>query len=207
LAPNPNQNISLIIAANTDKVYPSRIEDITHDSLTIAAPMDRGKLLNVRPRTKVLISYTEGDLVEQGRYQAAGVVERRFRQNNVPMLLIRLTSEWEKIQQRDFVRVDVLIEGVYNGINKCIVKDLSGGGLLFAAEEKLENGTAVFIDLKLDQTVLRLYGKIVRVIPKESGYEYGVSYTNLDEPTRQLIIQYVYKRLIEIYRKAKKQKS
>ena len=29
-----------------------------------------------------------------------------------------------------------------------------------------------------------------------------MSYTNLDEPTRQLIIQYVYKRLIEIYRKA-----
>ena len=71
MAPNPNQNISLIIAANTDKVYPSRIEDITHDSLTIAAPMDRGKLVNVRPRTKVLI-YIKGDLVEQGRYQAAG---------------------------------------------------------------------------------------------------------------------------------------
>lgn len=205
--PTPNQNIELIIANEADKVYLSRIEDIDDDHLVVAAPMENGVLVAVRQETSVLISYKRVGPVAEGRYQASGIIKRRFRQENVPVLLIRLTSDWKKNQQRDFVRVNVLLEGIYNGLNECIVKDLSGGGLLFAAEEELEVGSVVFIDLKLDQNVIRLHGNIVRAVPKESGYEYGMSFINLDEQTRQLIIQFVYKRQIEIHRKVKNQNS
>lgn len=204
--PTPNQNIELIIANEADKVYLSRIEDIDDDHLVVAAPMENGVLVAVRPETSVLISYKRVGPVAEGRYQASGIIKRRFRQENVPVLLIRLTSDWKKPAE-GFCTRQCFVRGIYNGLNDCIVKDLSGGGLLFAAEEELEVGSVVFIDLKLDQNVIRLHGNIVRAVPKESGYEYGMSFINLDEQTRQLIIQFVYKRQIEIHRKVKNQNS
>jgi len=202
LALYPNQNIELIIVDNEDeRIYRSRVEDISEGHVLVAVPIYDGSFGSVRPQTEVKIAYTENDLRDQGRYEAQGVVLKHYNKHNVPMLLIELTSSWQRIQMRHYVRVNVLIDAVINSSQKCLVKDLSGGGLLFLSEEYYAVGQTVKIDFTLEQTYFRLEGVIVRVVPGQNGNEYGMSFINLDDKTRQQIIEFVFKRQIDAYRK------
>ncbi len=204
----PNQNIDMVIQTESaQKIYRSRIEDVNEKQLLVAAPLKHGVVVPIRLKTELVISYIKVDLIEQGRYQAEGLVIERFTLNNIPMLLVEITSSWKKIQLRNYVRVDVLLDAKYNGSNPCIIKDISGGGLLFYCSEKLEVKERITIDFEMNSLVLRCEGEIVRVKPSDNGFEYGLSFINLDEKIREDIIRFVYERQIELYRKAKRQKS
>ncbi|HHX02179.1 MAG TPA: hypothetical protein GX739_05870 [Firmicutes bacterium] len=201
---SPNQRVELIVGEGAEqRVFLTRIEDLDEldDYLLLAAPIVNGEIVPLRRETAVTVSFYTYDMPHQGRYQAIGVVERRFKENSVPVILIKLTSEWQKIQLRDFVRVSVLIEGIYNGTNPCVIKDISGGGLLCSIQEELELGSRIDIDIPIEKSLLRLQCKVLRATRTERGYEYGCIFEDIDEPTRLQIIQYVYKRQIELYRK------
>lgn len=205
---HPNQNIDIIIETESgQEIYRSRIEDINEKQLLIAAPLKHGVVVPIRLNTKLIISYLKVDLKEQGRYQAEGLVVERFSVRNLPMLLLDITSSWQKIQLRNYVRVDVLLDAKYNGSNPCIIKDISGGGLLFYCNERLEVKEKITIDFEMNSSILRCRGEIVRIEPSDHGFEYGLSFIDIDEKTREKIIRFVYKRQIELYRKAKSQKS
>jgi len=201
---SPNQRVELAVGDGEDRrVYHTRVEDLDEERgyLLLAAPIVDGDIVPIRRETMVTISFYNYDVVHQGRYEAAGVVERRFRDNNVPVLLVNLTTEWQKIQLRDYVRVSVYIDATYNGDIPCRVKDISGGGLLCVTQEELELGSQIYVDLPIGGTIIRLYCRILRGARTEYGFEYGCIFENIDERTRLEIIQYVYKRQIEIYRK------
>jgi len=207
---SPNQRIELILGDGEERrVFITRVEDVSEldNYLLVAAPIVNGNVVPIRRETAVTVSFYYHEVPHQGRYQATGTVDRRFRENSVPVLLVKLTSEWKKIQLRDYVRVSVFIEGLYNGTNPCLIRDLSGGGLLCAAQEEIAVGSKIYIDFPIDKTLLRVNCRILRVAKTERGFEYGCIFEDLDERTRQQIIQYVYKRQIEIYRKESNQKD
>lgn len=201
---NPNQRVELIVGEGEDRrVFITRVEDLNEpgEYLLLAAPIVNGEIVPIRRETAVTVSFYCHEVPHQGRYQATGVVERRLKDNSVPVLLIKLTSEWKKIQLRDFVRVSVLIDAIYNGTSPCLIRDISGGGLLCVAQEELATGSKIYIDLPIERTLLRVYCRILRAVQSERGWEYGCIFEDIDEASRQKIIQYVYKRQIELYRK------
>lgn len=201
---NPNKNIILVVETDSGlKHYRSRVEDATDNTLLVAAPIENKHIVPLHLQTRVIVSYIQIDLKEQGRYQAEGIVSDRYRFNNLPMLKITLVSTWKKIQLRDYVRVQTLIEGKYNDSNSCIIKDISGGGLMFFSKEQIEEGTEVIFDFMLDDFRLGCKGKIVRAQPTDEGFDYGVVFIDIDEQTRQEVIRYVYQRQLKIYSKEK----
>ena len=136
---SPNQRIELILGDGEERrVFITRVEDVSEldNYLLVAAPIVNGNIVPIRRETAVTVSFYYHEVPHQGRYQATGTVDRRFRENSVPVLLVKLTSEWKKIQLRDYVRVSVFIEGLYNGTNTSD-RDLSGGGCFAQPRKKL----------------------------------------------------------------------
>ncbi len=202
-----NQKIKLVIDNGSSEItYQSRVEDLLGKKIIVAAPVEAGKIVPIRPQTKLMISIALVSPGSEGQYQIDAIVTQRFYQGNLALLSLELVGDWQKIQLRDFVRVNVLLEGTYAG-HKVLVKDISGGGMMFFSEQEIISDEQIYIDLQLEHMVIRLNGKIVRVEPKDDGFEYGFAFVDLDETTRQEIIQYVYKRQIESRRKLKRQNS
>jgi len=209
MAVRPNQNIYLYVESfSGTKVYRTRVEDIYDDIIVVAAPLEQGTLVPIRLGTEIYLEYKDTSAKSQGRYRAPAIVETRQR-GLVSTISLRLLGEWQKIQDRQFVRVDVFIEATYalvlddevQGIRTCVVRNLSGGGMRMDAQEELCEGDFVWICLPLEQETIQTYGEIVRKREGETGFGYGVSFINLPESERKSIIRYVYQRQLELHRK------
>lgn len=209
MAIRPNQNIYLYIETYSGtQVYRTRVEDVYDNIVIVAAPIEQGTLVPIRLGTELNIEYKDTSAKSQGRYRAPAIVETRQR-GQVATISLRLVGEWQKIQDRQFVRVDVFIEATYalvlgdevQGIRTCIVRNLSGGGLWMDAEEELCEGDFIWICLPLEQETIQTYGEIVRKRETETGFGYGVSFINLPESERKTVIRYVYQRQLELHRK------
>lgn len=209
MAIRPNQNIYLYIETYSGtQVYRTRVEDVYDNIVIVAAPIEQGTLVPIRLGTELNIEYKDTSAKSQGRYRAPAIVETRQR-GQVATISLRLVGEWQKIQDRQFVRVDVFIEATYalvlddevQGIRTCIVRNLSGGGLWMDAEEELCEGDFIWICLPLEQETIQTYGEIVRKRETETGFGYGVSFINLPESERKTAIRYVYQRQLELHRK------
>jgi c-di-GMP-binding flagellar brake protein YcgR len=205
----PNQKITLYVeTAHGSSIHITKIEDVQDDVVLVAAPIERRTLVPIGIGSRVQLEYKDTSLTGQGRYIAKGIVIRRMR-GQVPMLEVRLFEPWQKIQERMFVRVDVLLETTYapvldgqiQAVSQCSILNLSGGGLWMLAQEALAAGDIIWLCLPLEQGSIQAYGEIVRVEDGEEGFGYGVSFVNLPERDRKAIIQYVYQRQLELRRK------
>lgn len=203
---SPNFNIVLEVAGTGEQPnrYLSRVENVLENQIIVAAPIQDGSVVPVRLNSQVIIEYTIFDVKEQGRYRILGKVSQRMRTNNLAVLQIDLEGQWKKIQLRDYVRVDVLIDGLINKNILCLIKDLSGGGIRCTCKEELELNSNVMIEFALDDKFIYCETEVVRIGKENDEYQYGLAYINLDEETRKNIIQFVYQRQLENHRKVKK---
>lgn len=212
----PNEIIHVKLKNDSgEQVYLSRVEDVSGNEIMIAAPIEGGAIVPVHLGSKIEITVKKEDPVQQGRFQAVGILKQRNSRGRVPVFIVELTGGWKKIQERDFVRVEVLLNGAFAPIlegdkisaksTDIYIKDLSGGGFLFAHDEEISVGTDMMFTIKLSKdTVISCQGRIMRVKQVDGTYEYGVSFVDLDESSRQKIIQFVYRRQLEIYKKLEK---
>lgn len=189
--------------------YRTRVEGVAEPTVTVAAPLDNGTVVALRKGQVVSLEYWDTDPKRQGRYHARFCVERRHTQQGIPMLELTQLDMWSRIQERDHVRVDLSMQAryvLYEGDSAqpsrpCMITSLSGGGLLFVADELLSLDARILISLPLDSSIVGVSGRVVRVQPYEAGTGYGVAFVEVDDTTRQTIIQYVFRRQLESRRK------
>ncbi|NLJ80639.1 MAG: flagellar brake protein [Firmicutes bacterium] len=205
---SPNQLIELKTAAKQPKVYKTRVEDAYDDQLIVGAPLEKGNLVPLRVGTKLSVEFKLKSAVKEGRFKNQAVIEKRFR-TTIPLLQLRLLEEWEKIQEREFVRVPVVIDAFFNPIVADqkqedvvgVILNLSGGGFLlrtthsFALQDKIE------ISFKVDTKWITALAEVMRLIISCEAQDYGFRFLELEENARQNIIQYVFKRQLEIAEK------
>ncbi len=199
----PNQIVELkVYSTGGEQLFRTRVEDAHKGYLLLGAPIHHNEVVPIRVGTKVEISYIVQDVKNEGRFRADGVVERR-ESGVLPTLLVALKSPWERTQDRNFVRVDVFIETnfVFMSDQKkripCTIRNLSGGGCFFTMENPLpDEEKRLKIRIPLDE-MLVLEGVIVRRLVLKNAYGYGISFSELDERARRLIIQYVFRRQLE----------
>lgn len=213
----PNDIIQIKVTNDLhDKTYLSRVEDVSENQVLIAAPIEEGSIVPLKLNSEVTINVTKEEPPHQGRFQAIGYIRKRDSASQVPVFLIELADEWRKIQKRDYVRVDVVLDGFFawildegkvsSGNEDILIKDLSGGGFLFIYDKQISINTNLMFTIKLtDDTLIYCQGRIMRVKSLDDAYEYGVSFVNLDEASRQKIIQFVYRRQLEVYKKLAKE--
>ena len=204
----PNQMVELVVF-DTQQVYQSRVEDVSENEVLVAAPSHQGVIIPMRVNSAVHIVYHEDNPKYEGRYRALATLIRRVK-GNLPCLLFRIEGPWERIQNRDYVRVDVLLDGALKLINDnddiqfqdCTIKNISGGGLIFIFDDSLNENDLIKMKVLIEDKTILVKGRIVRKINEENSvWYYGMVFVDIDEKVRQELIRFVYKRQLELHRK------
>lgn len=207
----------------TVRMYKSQVLDIKEDgSLQIAMPTEAGRLamLSLGLRYE-FVFYSKG-----GLYRVIGQIRERYKKDNIYMLDIEFKSDLEKFQRREYFRYPCIMEFLYYKIPKEAVglqtpeqiyetirddylsgnttlgkiMDLSGGGIRFNTEEKLEIGANLLMELHLkNERIDKRYNIVAEVIsccPMEkvrgSRYEIRAKFFIKDDKIREEIIHYIF---------------
>ncbi len=211
----PNQLIELQLEEkNGPKVYRTRVEDAYDNLILVGAPLEKGTLVPVRVGTVIKIEFRLADSLHEGRFTNEAIVEKRFK-SKIPLLQLRLLGDWEKQQDRRFVRVPVFIDAILTPIIEAekqpeqagIILNLSGGGFLLRTSYTfaLEDFTEIAFKMEAESVVA--LAKVARLVISKSEQDYGFGFVDLREKTRQAIIQYVFKRQLELAALARRKRE
>lgn len=208
-----NNKIKII---GEDGDYSSNVQDVSDDCISISIPVRQGSYLFLREEDFIeAVYYNEKELY----YFKSKVLRRET--GKVPIIVIEKPAYYKKIQRRNYVRIEHVLDAYYtlvekepknndleiffinnkDKLQKAIIADLSGGGCKLKVNEKLQYGNKVFLRLPIYGEEMNLICKVVREDEKENNlYIYGVSFSYVQESSREKLIKYVF----EIMRQQRK---
>ena len=121
-------------------------------------------------------------------------------------LTIELTGEVERIQRREFVRVDAHVAVSVRGIDEPLggetaTLDVSGGGIRISDPWELPLGLEVRVELSLpDGEPVHALGRVVRAAAEG---EKGISFDDLARPDEDRLIRFIRERERQAMRAAR----
>lgn len=96
-----------IKSANT---YVSQVVDyVDEDIISIASPIKSGLLVILNR----WFNYRMYFYTSKGLYQCDGQVHKMYRENNIPMVMMKLVSDLERVQRRQYFRLECVHEILY----------------------------------------------------------------------------------------------
>jgi len=200
------------------KVYSTKVYDIVSD--------ERIELLMPMEATKIILLPVDGEYdlcfyTENGLFQCYARVVDRYRDNNMYVLALDLTTNLRKFQRREYYRFSCAlqmdsrellqeeaesIELTANymlqpglPLKKSVIVDISGGGLRFISNMEYAVGSVIlcryslFIDGAPKE--YSIVGKVLSVKASETRkdiYEHRVQYLNIETEEREEIIKYIF---------------
>jgi c-di-GMP-binding flagellar brake protein YcgR len=156
-----------------EKAYKALIMDIREDFLAINLPVNDGNYLMLHSNEKIeLNSY-----LDDGRcFKFYSEVLLRGKENNIIFYKLSPPFDVEKIQRRNFFRVDLtddihykkitlVEEADFNNIpyKKGLMVDLSAGGLKLKTRDNIRDDDLLLIKMKVNEIELELKCNIVRI--------------------------------------------
>ncbi len=202
----------------TNKVYQSKIYDIlSEDTMEILMPMEQTKLLLLPIGGEYnMVFYTKN-----GLYQCFAKVTDRYKEKNVYILVVEMTSNLRKYQRREYYRFSCVldmrsrnleeeeIQALENDeyyelkenlpLKDSVIVDISGGGLRFMSEQKYEPESLIYCSYHLvkgrERKKYEVVGRVLAVRPldnKPGTYEHRVQFHNIDVRTREEIIRFIF---------------
>lgn len=165
------------------QVYRTLIDQAATDRLFVVyTPLAHGKvLLNVEgDAMEVVFSKLDRSSGRYEIYSFQAVLKKRFAKDNMPMWQIERTTDFIKVQRRDFFRLNYVrlmsieLEQRENLKVEVLSKDISAGGMRFVGNYKLNAGELVTCHLVLDpHNPLTLSGDVVTSeLMADSGVKY-----------------------------------
>ena len=179
-------------------VYKSLIQDIRKDEIIISIPVVDGIYLTINTRDEIEQYYYDN---YNNIYKYKCKIIGRLVENNMSFYRLSIPYNIEKVQRRDYVRVNILNEISYislenldtSDVKKGLILDLSGGGARIKIKDKLVKDEIILISLSLEGFNLNIKGKIRRAdLTEDKDYIYGVSFFGLDEVVKEKIIKLVF---------------
>lgn len=177
--------------------YRTRIEEVGERLLSVGAPFERGELVPLREGTKVKLIFWDKAAV----YSFEGKIMQRIAVP-VPIFILELPDTVEKVQRRDFVRVAALFPVTFRMVTReglsdlyqATMVDLSGGGMCFSTQERVENKSLLYVHLTLPNGELQTPVRVCRVVNIEDTKRYNVSvqFHEISERERDKIIRCVF---------------
>ncbi len=184
-----NSRVEIILE---DGICKSVIQEWDENNLYIAVPMIKGQYIKFAKGQKLtMYNYLHSDKLFKFECKVLGLDKC----GNMPLYKLTLPEEVRKIQRREFVRVETNKRIKYSKLeeekfNSAVLIDLSGGGMRIKANEKLELNELVTIYLEDEK--ISVEGKIVRADKYKDYYDYGISYSHIDNKTREKLIKIIF---------------
>lgn len=191
--------------------YLSRIEDIGEGELHIAAPVERGGTVMVRPGQAIRVNLFEG----MGIKQFSGQVDR-IDTSRIALAVVTGLKYWGSVQRREHVRISqrlpvrFRLEDGPDGEAPWFegaTQDMSGGGIQIVAETRgidaIVKGDLLEIELYLpEQSPAKAVGQIVRASSPNplaaSHVRFGLQFVEISPGERSRIVRYVLRKQAEI---------
>lgn len=202
------------------RVYTTQIYDIlSEERLEIIMPMEKSKII-------LLPVGGEFDLFfysENGLYQGRAKVAERYKRGSTYILAFDLTSNLRRDQRREYYRFSCAIEmrtrpleeeelAAFKknaakeeflvpdlALKKCVMVDISGGGLRFVANYVCEEGSILLCRYQLETVegtkIFEVLGKVLYVRENDNRpgiYEHRVQYIDIADEAREDIIRYIF---------------
>jgi c-di-GMP-binding flagellar brake protein YcgR len=187
-----------------EKGYKALIIDMQDDFLKINLPVNDGNYLMLHSSEKIEIN----SYLDDGRcYKFYTTVISRGKENNIIYYRISLPFGIEKIQRRNFFRVDLTEIVEYKKITsveeadfdsipykKGIMVDLSAGGLKLKIRENIKNDDLLLVKMNLNQTEMNLKCDIVRIQDTEDKEKLcGLRFRDILPAQSELIVGELFK--------------
>jgi len=218
LIPVENRTKTNTAEGENVRTYNTKVATIIDDdTIELLMPMEQTKLILL----PVDAEYSVVFYTHAGLYQCFARVEDRYKSGALYLVQISLTSNLRKYQRREFYRFSCALEMCSRNleeeeveaveknskiwlqpgkpIRRSVIVDISGGGLRFMSNQKYETGSMLYISYNLIKGTVRkqyeLVGKVlsVREIENRPGtYEHRVQYHNIDDTSREEIIQFIF---------------
>ena len=194
------------------KYYLSTIMEIIDEyRIGIAMPVENGGLVPLDIGEKYKLSF----FGPGGIYQCKGIVKERYKSAPFYVAVIRFTSDLEKIQRRQFFRLECVLDMLFRRIpvipedgkqpdnpgewQKGITIDISGGGIRFNDRESRPDDRfyQIRFNIVIDNNPVEVttYARIVYIsdLPGKTGlYEYRAEFVNISDKLRETIVRFVF---------------
>ena len=207
------------------RIFKSQVLDIMENgNIEISMPTEAGKLILLPLGIRYeMIFYTRN-----GMYRAVGQVKERYKKDNVYMLEMEFKTQLEKHQRREFFRYPFLLDFSYYTITEAEAKmgsgdaifihlrdgsgdqlnleqhgqivDLSGGGMRFIVDQKLDSDQYALFEIHLEnENVDKVYyiiGIVVSCVTAENlrdgRYEARARFLIQSDNVREEIIRFIF---------------
>lgn len=205
----PNTRISLKIPeGNFAGIYPTRVEDCTSTTMTVAGPDYKGTLVPMAAGMKVVINTVADNGVYECNAQTVDVLREPLYQI---VLEIAAEEPIRHLQRRQFVRVDyhfpvefqILSEGTEperksQPKRRSYSKNISANGICLIMEERFPKGTLMDMYLPLfpEKPPIYVMGEVVRSDEPPEGhrkdFDVGIRFVQIRLVDQDRIVKFVF---------------
>jgi c-di-GMP-binding flagellar brake protein YcgR len=195
-----NQKLEIEVLSGTYQGnYLSKVADFIEAGIIITGLYREGAPLPIRLNQAVNVYYT----TDRAAYKFNSKILKRTNEP-IPLLLIESSDSVNRIQRRDYFRLDVTGKiDVYKMIDAknypkkvsaARLLNISGGGIQIQLKNKFKKGEEILISLK---SILApkefIKSKIVRIHREnDEFYNYGVEFLEIEDEQREEIIQWIF---------------
>lgn len=204
------------IGQKIGQTYISQLIDIIDDkNIVISAPIHESRLMFITNGTKIRILFFHYKL---GLACFSGTVTGKEKNENLILFDIKIETELEKIQRRNYFRLDCLLNAEYfllpnetsegetqvetpiaidKEYRKAIAKNLSGCGVCIVIGEDIPKGSIIEVIVALDkENSIKAKCKVVRSSPietsKDKKFELGLYITQISNKDQDAIIKFIF---------------
>lgn len=203
-------NQKLFISRDGGDWYVTSVQQLDKNEFSVAMPYHMSQPLILQRGDKVTVKFAG----ENAAYQFKTQVTGRSR-DQVPLYVLALPEQCNRIQQRNFVRLPLLIPVKYAVVpekdkepqfQEGIIIDLSGGGMKLALKDPYRPGVILILDfqLKIREEIVnfRLKGQIKRLEVKELEnkrrvFHAGIEFLNISRRDQDKIVAYIFARMVK----------
>lgn len=198
-----NQKLSLQ-PISEKKVYTTYITGKTDELLTIAAPINKSQFITFPLGQKLKLWYSGCYAVYTFTSTIVGIET-----GPPPQLIIKYPAQLDRIQRRQFVRLQSLIPVKVELLTAPEISyqahaiNISAGGVYLLMEKNCLTGTEIYLTLQ-KPSLPKILGKVLRSYPSEDGdglWEWAVKYVDITEGERDKIIKFIFARQLELRRR------
>ncbi|WP_163582778.1 flagellar brake protein [Gracilibacillus saliphilus] len=195
------------------KTYKCRVIETKKDKLYIDYPIEeQTKRSDIFPvGTHFQVHFIENNSV----YSFPSEIIGKAKIKNIPTLILSVeVNNLEKIQRREFVRVESLLDVSVKSVDQkfdaftTVTHDISGGGMAILVDKNFNVKQGELLDimlvLPLEQRIeyLHIIGEAVRIQERnEDKNILSVKFNEMDIQDQQSIVQYCFTRQLEDRRK------
>lgn len=201
----PNQRVSIeVVGSDPPERYPSRVENVGRDHLSLAAPFGQVGAVPLHVGTKLRVT-----LFHNGGAHAFDTAVVGRQAEPLPLLLVERPTRLEVLQRRQYFRQAAVVRSLCRADPDSpqeiegLTRSLGGGGISMRSHDiagcqwildHAATGEPVWLEVELPDRPLNVLATVVWTrLDRDEGYiEMAFEFTDLPDCERERLIRYLF---------------